>query len=177
MKIKRIVKSCIAGAVALLSVFSTLPVAIAAEAGQDELAELRQQIETLNNLAVKTQSHVMMDVEYHFANLWFAAHKEQWDLAGFYLRESRSHLDWAVRMRPVRQIRGGGTVDLKAFQASIQTGFTAIEDSIGQKNTGAFAEAYRQTLTQCHACHEASGLGYLEPHIPTAAPSAMMIRE
>jgi mono/diheme cytochrome c family protein len=119
----------------------------------------------------------MVDIEYHFANLWFAANREQWDLAAFYLRETRSHLDWAVRMRPVRQVQGGGTVDLKAFQSSILTGFASVATTIEQKDKDAFADAYRQTMTQCHACHEASGLGYLDPHIPVTAPSSMMIRE
>src|SRR2546427_8391049 len=40
------------------------------------------------------QSHVMADVGYHFANLWFAADKQNWPLANYYLSETRSHLRW-----------------------------------------------------------------------------------
>jgi hypothetical protein len=137
--------------------------------------ELAERIAALENLAVRTQSHVMMDVEYQFSNLWFAAAKGQWDLAGFYLRESRSHLAWTVRMRPVRNVRGGGTVDLRPFEDSIGAGFALIESKIGEQDPEGFRTAYTQTLSQCHACHTASGLGYLEPHVPERPPSTMMI--
>jgi len=30
-------------------------------------------------------------VGYHFANLWFAAEKQNWPLANYYLEEKRSH--------------------------------------------------------------------------------------
>jgi hypothetical protein len=147
--------------------------------GSDEpdAARLRQQVEELSQLAVRTQSHVMIDVEYHFTNLWFAAQSEQWDLASFYFREARSHLDWTVRIRPVRNLRGGGTVDLKPFQQAItQGGFAAIELALGNKDHGAFEAAYRQTLSQCYACHVGSGLTYLEPHVPDKPLSTLMLK-
>ena len=34
----------------------------------------------------------MMDVDYHFANLWFAGQSKNWPLAQFYLNETRAHL-------------------------------------------------------------------------------------
>jgi hypothetical protein len=155
--------------------FCTAPVAAQDAAPPPSQEELVARIATLENLAVRSQSHVMMDVEFHFSNLWFAAAKEQWDLAGFYLRESRSHLAWTVRMRPVRNIRGGGTVELGPFEDSIGTGFARIEAEIGEQDLEGFRTAYTDTLAQCHACHTAAGLGYLEPHIPQRAPSTMMI--
>src|SRR3989442_12900231 len=60
------------------------------------------------------QSHVMADVGYHFANLWFAVEKQNWPLANYYLGETRSHLRWAVRLHPVRQTKAGD-VDLKGI--------------------------------------------------------------
>ena len=76
------------------------------DAAQSELQALRAQVDELSKLAVRTQSHIMIDVEYQFANLWFAGRNEQWELAAFYLRETDSHLRWTVRVRPVRSIRG-----------------------------------------------------------------------
>jgi hypothetical protein len=149
---------------------------IAQEDAQAQIDALKEQVEELNNVAVRTQSHIMIDVEYHFANLWFAAHNQQWDLASFYLRESRSHLAWTVRVRPVRNIRGGGTIDLKPFQDSIeQAGFTPIQAALDAKNISQFENLYTQTLSICHACHTAGGLGYLEPRIPEVPPSALMV--
>lgn len=152
--------------------------AAAAQEGETPASqvELVERIGVLENLAVRTQSHVMMDVEYHFSNLWFAAATGQWELAGFYLRESRSHLAWTIRMRPVRNVGGDSTVDLRPFEDSIGTGFALIESEIGKQDLEGFRTAYTQTLSQCHACHTASGLGYLEPHVPERAPSTMMIK-
>jgi hypothetical protein len=77
------------------------------DTAESELEALRQQVEELRNLAVRTQSHVMVDVEYHFSNLWYAGHNDQWELAAFYLRETDSHLRWTVRIRPVRSSSQG----------------------------------------------------------------------
>lgn len=147
------------------------------ETKQATLEELQERIDQLESLAVRTQSHVMFDVEYHFSNLWFAAHSQQWDLAAFYLRETASHLGWAVRIRPERSVAGGGTVDLRPFEQSMKQGsFSVLKDALEKQNVAAFENAYKQTLPQCHACHEASGLGYLDPHIPETPPSSLMIR-
>src|SRR5881394_1664364 len=64
------------------------------------------------------QSHVMADVGYHFANLWFAGEKKNWPLAKFYLDETRSHLKWAVRIIPVRKTKTGD-VDLRGILEAV----------------------------------------------------------
>jgi len=147
------------------------------DTAQSELEALRKQVDELTNLAVRTQSHVMVDVEYHFANLWYAGHNQQWDLAAFYLRETDSHLRWTVRIRPVRTLRGsGGSVELQPFQDVIkQAGFSRLEAAIEHKDLGEFEDAYTGTLTQCYACHQAAGLGYLKPHIPEMPLSPLML--
>ena len=55
-----------------------LPVVRAAEDG-GEITKLKAEIEQLKGLP--SQSHAMMDVDYHLANLWFAAHTKNWPLA------------------------------------------------------------------------------------------------
>ena len=146
------------------------------DAAPSALEALQKQVEELSNLAVRTQSHVMIDVEYHFSNLWFAAQNGQWDLAAFYLRETGSHLRWTVRIRPVRSVRGGGSVDLRPFEQSIeQNAFAAIETAIEHEDSAGFEAAYEQTLNQCYACHQAAGLSYLRPHIPDRPLSPVML--
>lgn len=147
------------------------------QAVQSELEALHKQVEELSKLAVRTQSHIMVDVEYQFSNLWFAGRNGQWELASFYLRETDSHLGWTVRVRPVRSIRGGGSVDLQPFQQSIeQVGFVQLESAIEREDVDEFEAAYRRTMTQCYACHQAAGLTYLQPHIPETPPSPLMIQ-
>ena len=77
-----------------------------------EIARLKDEVERLKGM-VPDQSHVMKDVAYHFSNLWFAGQAQNWPLAAFYLNETRSHLRWAVRVRPVRQTTAG-QVDLRS---------------------------------------------------------------
>ncbi|HEX6997436.1 MAG TPA: hypothetical protein VF322_04785 [Gammaproteobacteria bacterium] len=163
---------------AAAALFASLPAAAqkSSESYADELAELRDEVEELSRYAVRSQAHVMMDVEYHFANLWFAAHEDQWDLAAFYMREARSHIGWAVRMRPVRPVQGGGEVDLRPMQQALEAGgMTQLSAALERRDVEAFEAAYRQTLVQCNACHQAAGRGYLNVKIPTSPPARMVL--
>jgi hypothetical protein len=156
-----------------LSVFAWAQESTDSSAG--EIDALRAEVEELRNYAVRSQAHVMIDVEYHFANLWFAGRDERWDLASFYLRESRSHIGWAVRVRPVRPISGGAEVDLRPMQQAIeQAGLASLAEALEQRNPEAFEAAYRQTLDQCNACHQAAERGYLEVRVPNLPPSPLV---
>jgi hypothetical protein len=122
-----------------------------------------------------TQSHTMTDVGYHWANLWFAADKKNWPLAGFFFREARSHMRWTILLRPVRQLPNGGTVDVKAiFNALDVSAFAAVQLAIEDEDHAQFAAAYKTALESCHSCHTASGMPYLRPVVPTTAPSTMI---
>ncbi len=121
------------------------------------------------------QSHAMADVGYHFANLWFAADKENWPLAKYYLEETRSHLNWAVRIHPVRTTKAGAEVNLKGISQAIDNSFlTEIDSAITNKDTAKFKAAYRQTLEGCYACHKACEKSFLRPQIPSA-PSVTIL--
>src|SRR5262249_28794718 len=91
---------------------SGAPQAPSAAGGQTaDVARLKEEIERLKSL-VPDQSHIMKDIAYHFSNLWFAGRAQNWPLAGFYLNETRSHLRWALRVRPVRRT-STGELDLR----------------------------------------------------------------
>jgi hypothetical protein len=138
-----------------------------------EVARLKDEIERLKGL-VPDQSHVMKDIAYHFSNLWFAAGAQNWPLAGFYLNETRSHLRWAVRVRPVRRTTTG-EIDLRpildGFDRSL---LTVMQKTIEARDPAAFAKAYRDALSGCYACHQASEKPYLRPRVPDA-PEGRMI--
>lgn len=138
-----------------------------------EVARLKDEIERLKSL-VPDQSHVMKDIAYHFSNLWFAGTARNWPLAGFYLNETRSHLRWAVRVRPVRRT-STGEIDLRpildGFERSL---LTTVQKTIDSRDPAAFAKAYRDALAGCYACHQASEKPYLRPRVPEA-PEGRMI--
>lgn len=138
-----------------------------------EIARLKEEIEVLKGM-VPDQSHVMKDVAYHFANLWFAGQARNWPLAGFYLNETRSHLRWAVRVRPVRQ-SARGEIDLRSILDGVDRSLlTTLQKRIEAKDLAGFSTAYRDTLSGCYACHQASDKPYLRPHVPKS-PEGQMI--
>jgi hypothetical protein len=131
---------------------------------QAELALVKSQL--------PDQAHGMADVGYHFANLWFAGKQKNWPLAKFYLDETRSHLNWAVRLKPVRKV-AAGDLDLRGvLQALENTQLAGVKKAVEDKDAKKFVTAYRQTLEACYSCHKASEKPYLRLQIPEqpAAP-------
>lgn len=122
-----------------------------------------------------SQSHAMMDVGYQWNNLWFAAQKKNWPLARFYFNETRSHIRWTIRIRPIRKGPDGGPVDLKAIYDAIDTSvMEAVKTAIEAKDSTAFDAAYRQMVESCYACHKANGFDYLRPQIPTVPAQSVI---
>jgi glucose/arabinose dehydrogenase len=120
------------------------------------------------------QAHVMADVGYHFANLWFAAEKQNWPLASYYLGETRSHLKWAVRIHPVRETKAGA-VDLNGILEAVDNSLLPeVDKAITNKDVAHFEIAYRQTLAGCYACHTACDKPFLRLQVPDA-PGATII--
>src|ERR1019366_856753 len=101
-----------AGMCSGLVALETAALAQGAGASQFDVATLKAEIEALKSL-VPSQSHAMADVDYHFSNLWFAAQSANWPLSDFYLNETKSHLNWAARIRPVRKLSMGQEFDLR----------------------------------------------------------------
>ena len=123
-------------------------------------------LDRLNSL-VPTQSHAMADVGDNYANLWFAAERQNWPLAEFYMNEARQQIQWTVLIRPIRKDAEDKDVDLKAiFNALDVSAFATLKLAITQKDSAKFITAYKQGLDGCHACHKASGKGFLRPIIP-----------
>jgi hypothetical protein len=132
-----------------------------------EVAALRAEVERLKGL-VPDQAHAMQDVGYHFANLWFAGEKKNWPLAEFYLGETRSHLKWAVRIRPVRQTKAGN-LDLNGILEAVDnTMLAAVKDAIDKKDNEKFAIAYRRSIEGCYSCHKASEKPFIRQQVPAA---------
>jgi hypothetical protein len=129
------------------------------EALQAEVAQLR----TL----LPDQAHAMADVGYHAGNLWFAGQQANWPLAQFYLGETKSHLGWAVRLKPERKTAAGAKLDLRALVGNLELGPLAqLNEAIAAKDTNRFAVAYRATLSGCYDCHVICEKPYLRPQVP-----------
>src|SRR5262245_54820490 len=109
--------------ISALVVLSAGP-AVAQQAAQDpaaEIAALKAEIADIRGM-LPSQSHTMADVEYNFANLWFAAHEGNWPLATFYFNETRGRLNWAIRVRSVRKLANGSDLDLRPILKGVEDG-------------------------------------------------------
>jgi len=156
-----------------LSMLVVLPTSSMADEPAAEITRLKAEIEQLKG-RLPSQSHAMMDVGYHFTNLWFAGQHKHWSLAQFYLDETRSHLRWSVRIIPVRRTKGG-EVDLRGLLEAVdRTGLAAGAKAINEQDSASFATGYRQTLEGCYTCHKAAEKPYLRPRIPEM-PEARII--
>jgi hypothetical protein len=138
-----------------------------------EVEALRAEIETLRGM-IGSQSHTMMDVDYHFANLWFAGEAENWSLAQFYLNETVSHIGWAIRVRPVRPTSNGPLELQPIFETMRNFSLAEEKAAIEAQDKAAFEAAYAHVIDECHACHVAAEKPYLRPRIPEA-PATRMI--
>ena len=137
------------------------------------LAAMQADIAHLKDV-VPSQSHTMADVAYHFSNVWFAGKRGNWPLAAFNLRETRQHIRWTIRIRPVRKL-GDNPVELQPMWDTIDNGvMNALQKSIDDKDVDKFEAAYKRTLNACYGCHQAAGLPYLRPVIPSAPPQTII---
>lgn len=132
----------------------------------EAIAALKTEVERLKGM-VPDQSHAMKDVAYHFSNLWFAGTNKNWPLAEFYLKETRSHLRWAVRIIPVRKTPQGQDFHLAEYLDPMEkTVIKDVEDSITAKDEKDFRKRYQLMMDTCYACHVAAGKPYLRLQTP-----------
>src|SRR6476469_3596511 len=87
---------------------------------------------------VPSNSHIMMDVQFHWTNLWFAGRKKNWPLAQYYFNETRGHIQWLVRKSPVMKTQlDQKDVDIAAIFDGVDTSsLAAVKTAIEHKDSG-----------------------------------------
>jgi cytochrome c553 len=116
-----------------------------------------------------SNSHIMMDVQFHWTNLWFAAQKKDWAFAQYQFNEMRGHIQWLMRKSPIIRGQDGMDVDVKSIFDAIDTSSLAdVKAAIEKKDSAKFAATYKTMIASCYSCHKAVGRPYLRPMIPTA---------
>jgi len=139
------------------------------------MQEVPQELAALRQL-IPTNSTIMMDVQWHWTNLWWAARKRNWPLAQYYFTESRGHIQQLVRKNPTLRNQVDGTdVDLKGIFDGIDTSSLAmVKASIEMKEITVFDRNYKLMLESCYACHKSVGRPYIRPQVPTAQVQAIV---
>jgi hypothetical protein len=120
---------------------------------------------------VPSNSHIMMDVQWHWNNLWFAAQAKNWPLAQYYFNETRGHIQWLMKKAgPVMKSAGPEKeeVNVQGIFDGIDTSSLAdVKTAIAMKDSRKFAASYKIMLESCYACHKSVGRPYIRPMIPT----------
>jgi hypothetical protein len=139
-----------------------------------DVAKLGSDVERLNNITPNL-SHVMADVSFQFANLWYAGQKKNWPLAMFYYNETRGRIRWMLRINPNPKTPQGDVVNLQGIFDGIDTSSLAsLKEAIEKKDSSDFDGAYKQMLESCYACHKSAGRPYLRPMVPTSPPQTIL---
>jgi hypothetical protein len=119
-------------------------------------------------LLVPSNSHIMMDVQFHWTNLWFAGRKKNWPLAQYFFNETRGHIQWLIRKSPmIRNQVDQMDVDISGIFDGIDTSsLAAVKTAIEKQDSLQFAATYKTMLESCYACHKSVGRPYIRPMIP-----------
>ena len=116
---------------------------------------------------VPSNSHIMMDVQFHWTNLWFAGRRKNWPLALYFFNETRGHIQWLLRKSPTTRGPDGKDVDMQGIFDGVDTSsLAAVKTAIEKQDSAQFAASYRTMLESCYACHKAVGRPYLRPMLP-----------
>ena len=121
-------------------------------------------------LLVPSNSHIMMDVQWHWTNLWWAGRKKNWPLALYYFNETRGHILWLIRKSPmIRNNAENKDVDIAGIFDGVDTSsLAAVKTAIDAKDSVQFQSTYKTMIESCYSCHKSVGRPYIRPMIPTA---------
>ncbi len=140
------------------------------------LESLAAEVAALRGL-VPSNSHIMMDVQWHWTNLWFAGQAKNWPLAQFYFNETRGHIQWLLKKSPTVRSVGPDReeVDITSIFNAVDTSSLAdVKTAIEKKDSAKFVASYKVMLESCYSCHKSVGRPYLRPMIPkTVVQSAL----
>jgi hypothetical protein len=125
---------------------------------------------------VPSNSHIMMDVQWHWTNLWWAGKRKNWPLAQYYFNETRGHIRWLITKSPVMKSQlDQKDVDISGIFDGIDTSsLAAVKTAIEGKDSVKFASAYKTMLESCYSCHKSVGRPYIRPMIPTTQVQSMV---
>lgn len=164
------------GALLAIELRAQPPAPSAAAAPPVDLKAMEGDVTRLKAL-VPSNSHIMMDVQWHWTNLWFAARAKNWALAQYQFNEARGHIQWLIKKSPTMKSSGPEKeeVNIEGIFEGIDTSSLAdVKAAIAAKDSVKFAAAYKTMLESCYSCHKSVGRPYLKPMIPTAQVQSVL---
>jgi hypothetical protein len=164
-----IVVGGVAGAVLAIELRAQPVTPTAAAAPAVDLKTIEADITRLKAL-VPSNSHIMMDVQWHWTNLWFAARAKNWPLAQYQFNETRGHIQWLIKKSPTMKSSGPEKEDVNIegiFEGIDTSSLADVKAAIAAKDSARFASSYKTMLESCYSCHKSVGRPYLKPQVPT----------
>ena len=133
---------------ALLAIgaFSFCGVALAAE------ADLQKQIDEVRS-ALPKFAIPMREVGDRFQNIYFAAKDGNWALAAYMSKYMNGSMNPASVTKPA---------EYKVWKDFYDNTFTGVNKAIMAKDFKAFDAAYTAVISNCNACHQGMGYGFIK---------------
>ncbi len=134
-----------------------------------DLKALEADVVRLKSL-VPPNAHIMMDVQWHWTNLWYAAQAKNWPLAQYQFNETRGHILWLIKKSPTMKSSGPEKEEVNIegiFQGIDTSSLNDVKAAIAAKDSVKFATTYKTMLESCYSCHKSVGRPYLRPMMPT----------
>jgi hypothetical protein len=112
--------------------------------------------------------NLMLEIQLHFAKLYYAAEARNWDLAAYERNQLEECVEKVAVLRPVEN-----DVKLEEIIGNMKkTSLITLKDAIDVKERGLFRDSYRDTMNTCNACHQATGRPFIAIVVPTNSPVA-----
>ncbi len=104
---------------------------------------------------------IMSTAQLRHTKLWFAGESSNWDLAAYEIRQLKASVVEAASFYPGIPITSVTTMSDPV---------KAIEDAIEAKSSRKFSESFTKMTSECNACHQSVGLGFIVMRVPTLSP-------
>lgn len=117
---------------------------------------------------VPGMGEIMSATQMRHSKLWFAGETGNWELAQYELDEIKEGLDDAMKYYPMFK---GAPVSVLLDKYTSKP-LADLAQSVGEKDSAKFANAFDRLTAACNGCHQAAEHGYIVIKRPTAVPSS-----
>lgn len=127
---------------------------------------LEKRVDSLEKVITKMYKpgfgELMTGVQAHHSKLWFAGKNQNWDLAGFEVKEIKEILEDIHQYQKERKE--------SQFMEMLDPALDSVEYAVSKRDPGLFKKTYTSLTRSCNECHQVTDFGYNIVKIPDTSP-------